>query len=454
MRPLRSAVLGSAFALLALSAGAAESAPPEKKKLPAFPGAEGFGTETPGGRGGKVIKVTNLNASGPGSLQAACSTKGRRIVVFDVSGVIRGDVLIEHGGITIAGQTAPGGGVTIRGRLRSRWRPKEPVEDIVIRFLRVRPGPSKGVTGDAVALPSNSRVVIDHVSCSWGTDETVDIYESRDVTVQWCTIEESDTKGHSKGQHNYGLINGPKGGRVSIHHNLFAHHVERSPAVAAPPADVRNNVVYNFYVALEHAGHKPKDGGFNIVGNFYARGPNSPKTVFPFNFKGAASYFMRDNLIEGVGLVQDPWAERAKLKSKGFQARDYRRVAREFAVPPVATQAPREAYELVLKQAGCFPRDAVTKRMIEETRAGTGSWGRHEPDDLMAGLDTAARPPEDSDGDGMPDAWEQAAGLDPADGSDHSKRMPSGYTAIEDYLNQMAARRIAGARRGEPEVAR
>lgn len=129
----------------------------EAGQLPAFPGAEGFGAVAKGGRGGRVIKVTNLRADGPGSLNAACQAKGPRVIVFDVSGVIEGDVVIEYGAVSIMGQTAPGAGVTIAGSLKTRYRAGRAIDDIVIRFLRVRPPRASGASGDAIQLSENKR---------------------------------------------------------------------------------------------------------------------------------------------------------------------------------------------------------------------------------------------------------------------------------------------------------
>ena len=430
------------LAPLAASSSASGQSGGGPDPLPAFPGAEGFGAATPGGRGGQVVKVTNLDPRGPGSLQAACSSEGPRIVVFDVSGVIPGNVTIEHGRISILGQTAPGAGITIAGMLATRYGSREPINDVVVRFLRVRPPNAQGESGDAIQFSQNQRVILDHVSCSWACDETIDIYGARDVTIQWCTIEESVVTGHPKGRHNCGLISGPGGGRVSIHHTLFAHHARRCPAVANGPSDVRNNVVYNFRDGLSHEGHMPNDLGFNLVGNYYRRGPSDPK-IFPFCFKGTISYYLRDNFIEGIGMIQDPWAEADKLLGLKYYADRGRKAPQEFPVPEIATHPPQEAYRLVLRQAGCFPRDAVTQRVIRETRSGTGSWGRHGPEDLMQGLQ-AEEPAADTDGDGMPDAWETAHGLDLEDGSDHRRIMKSGYTAIEEYCNETAARVLGG----------
>jgi len=411
--------------------------------LPSFPGAEGFGARTPGGRGGRVIKVTNLNTSGPGSLQAACSAEGPRIVVFEVSGVIPGDVSIEHGQITIMGQTAPGAGITIKGMLSTPWDPEglARYEDIVIRFLRIRPDPRPGISwADGIQFSGVRRCVLDHISCSWASDETIDIYTAQDITIQWCTIEESDTQGHPKGRHNYGLISGPEGQMVSIHHTLYAHHSRRCPAIANGPSDIRNIVVYNFRDGLSHEGHTPNNLGFNIIGNYYKPGPNEPN-IFPFNFVSNVSYYLRDNYIEGVGMIQDPWAEAYKLYGLQYYASKGVKAEQETVVPPVTTHSPLEAYELVLEKAGCFPRDTVTRRTIAEVRNCTGSWGRHDPGDLMAGL-TPKTPPTDSDNDGMPDAWERANGLDPSDGTDHNTIMSSGYTAIEEYCNMLAEKLI------------
>lgn len=438
----RPCLLWFVFAWMLGASGEAQADDPTDS-LPCFPGAEGWGATTPGGRGGRVIKVTNLNTSGPGSLQAACSAKGPRIVVFDTSGVIPGGVSIDHGRITIMGQTALGAGITIKGMLSTPWDPLglARYEDIVIRFLRIRPDPIPGVSwADAIQFSGVRRCVLDHISCSWASDETVDIYTTQDITIQWCTIEESDTEGHPEGRHNCGLISGPEGGRVSIHHTLFAHHSRRCPAIANGPSDIRNIVVYNFRDGLSHEGHTPNNLGFNIIGNYYKRGPNDPR-IFPFCFMDRISYYLRDNYIEGVGMIQDPWAEADKLYGLQYYARYGVKAEEEYWVPPVTTHTPEENYDLVLESAGCFPRDTVTRRTIEEVKSGTGSWGRHDPGDLMAGL-TPAAPSTDTDNDGMPDAWERTKGLDPNDGTDHNVIMASGYTAIEEYCNMVAARLI------------
>ncbi|MFH1068797.1 MAG: pectate lyase precursor [Candidatus Glassbacteria bacterium] len=411
--------------------------------IPAFPGAEGFGAYSIGGRGGRVIHVTSLAPNGPGSLQEALATQGPRIIVFDTSGVIRGDLEIPYGQVTILGQTAPGAGITINGMLATVYDEsgKARYDDIVIRFLRVRPfRRSQPVSwADALQFSGGYRCVLDHMTFSWASDETVDIYSSRYVTVQWCTVEESDMEGHEEGVHNYGMISGPEGGPLTVHHTLFAHHRRRCPAVANAPCDVRNNVVYDFRDGFLHD-NDPNDGTFNIVGNYWKTGP-SESQIFPFCFWAGAHYYLADNYFvdpQYTGLIQDPWAERDKLNGiKYYADRGGLKADVPGEVPPVTTHTPQEAYELVLERAGCFPRDTVSRRTINEVRTRTGLWGRHEPADLLAGLSPAA-PPRDTDRDGMPDAFERGRGLDPADSTDHSKVMHSGYTAIEEYANQLA----------------
>jgi pectate lyase len=425
--------------------------PPPGGEVLAFPGAEGFGARATGGRGGRVIKVTSLAASGPGSLQAALDVNAPRIVVFDVSGVIQGDVLVRYGNVTIAGQTAPGGGLTIAGHLFGAYDAS--VQNIIVRHLRVRP-PRCGTGCDAaqydgIQFSRNSRLIIDHVSVAYGADETIDIYEADDVTVQWTTIEASQVANHPDGQiHNYGLIHGPDGHRISYHHNLCANHSRRCPAIANGPADVRNNVAYNVRHAFLHS--NPAQGDFNLVGNFFKQGPND--SLFPFYFDDEdtsagtrPSYYLRDSYVDDpgqlVGVVDNPWAE-PYFTDLYLDASH--RTTTEFdlgaAVPgyvPVTTATSLQAYEAVLAGAGAFPRDAFTAATVDQVRTRTGGWDPALPADLMAGLVPGAAP-VDTDADGMPDAWEVARGLNPSDGEDHRTVMASGYTAIEEYVNGLA----------------
>ncbi len=423
---------------------------PGRGDLPAFPGAEGFGARATGGRGGRVIAVTTLRARGPRSMQQAVAAPGPRIVVFAVSGVIAGDIVIPHGDITIAGQSAPGAGITLAGRLSTRYR--YGVDNIIVRHIRVRPvyDGSEGEQFDAIQFSRSKRIMIDHVSVGFGVDETVDLYEARDVTVQWSIIESSATRGHPEGKHNYGLINGPDGARISVHHNLFAHHKNRCPAIANGPAEVINNVAYNVRHAFVH--HNPASGPFNIVGNYYKAGGDDQ--LIPFWFDDEAgfqardlAYYLRDNYIDDPGsscpgMVQNPWKECrqdlfAREKQRAETEFDFRGVSRYWA--PVKIDSPTDAYDRVLRRAGTFPRDVVSRRSVRETRKRTGRWGSRIPERLMDGL-AAGQAPADGDGDGMADDWERENGLDPGSRADQQRVMPSGYPAIEDYLNHLADR--------------
>lgn len=452
------------FGLVAacLVAGSAFPAVSAAQSLPSFPGAEGFGAIATGGRGGQVIKVTTLASSGPGSLQAALDTPGPRIIVFEVSGVIVGDHTVNHGDVTIAGQTAPGAGITISGRLFGKYDTS--VNNIIVRHIRVRPtyGGQPGNQFDAIQFSRNSQLMLDHVSASWGVDETVDLYEAKDVTVQYSTIVESATSGHPEGVHNYGLINGPDGHRISLHRNLFAHHKNRAPAIANGPAEVTNNVIYNVRHGFVH--HNPASGQFNIVGNVYIQGPND--TLYPFWFDDETpgsdptmGYHLADNYIDDpgdyVGVVNDPWAQpllHPSFSDMFASAAHYAPSAYDFtaSVPghhPVTIDPSSQTLADVLAEAGAFPRDVVTTRVVGEVQGRSGSWGVVAPSSLMAGL-TAGAPPVDADDDGIADGWETTHGLDPSNGNDHATVMPSGYTAIEEYINELADDLVYGTTPG------
>ncbi|MFO7899882.1 MAG: HEAT repeat domain-containing protein [Planctomycetota bacterium] len=423
-------------------------------ELPAFPGAEGYGARAAGGRGGQVIRVTTLKPRGPGSLQAACDAKGPRIVVFAVSGVIRGDIRVRHGRITIAGQTAPGAGITIDGRLRCR-----DMNDAIIRFLRVRP--TRG-GGDAIGIYRSDDVIVDHVSACWGGDETLSPTVCRNVTVQWCAIEES-TIGWEGCMyygllHNYAMLVGYSDKPATLHHNLFAHHTTRTP-LAGVDLDYRNNVVYNVYGGVDwhpkrfnkRAPGKPFR--FNAVGNYLKAGPGAPHfrdgplvmkyskpavrcAVPRISSRSAAMYADGNYLAHRGGYVD--------LKGDA---------ARPWPMPEVTTHTAERAYAFVLALAGCLPRDAVGRRTVCEVRTGTGSWGALKPGDLMAGLEPG-KPPADADKDGMPDDWEAKHELDPRDPADAGKIVPkgaskddrhAGYTYVEFYANECADELVAEA---------
>jgi hypothetical protein len=412
-----------------------------------------------GGRGGQVYKVTTLAASGTGSLQWALDRPGPRIIVFAVSGVIQGDVHIPHGNVTIAGQTAPGAGITIHGHLTTTFGTT--FGNLVIRHLRVRPPLSNADwppdQHDAIQFSTNHTMILDHVDVSHGIDESFDLYGgAKDVTVQWSAITfPVHGGGHPDGPaHNYGLLNGPGGGRISIHHNLFVHNKARTPALAEGPADVRNNVVYNGREGFVH--HNPANGDFNIVGNYYKDGPSANLAPLWFDPENEdlpipTRYWVWDNWVDHpgtfTGRVDNPFttpgfADAYSFSCCGIQAGQFN-AAGELnftgfpGYVPIPTESPAAAYNAVLERAGAWPRDLVNTWAVDETRARTGSWGNRRPADWLQGL-TPGTPPTDSDGDGMPDAWEASRGLNPANGTDHGTVRPSGYTAIEEYVNELA----------------
>jgi len=431
-------------------------------RRPAFPGAEGYGEAAIGGRGGKIIHVTTLTSTGPGSLAEACAAEGPRIVVFDVAGVIKAPLAgkgrrrlyIKHGNLTIAGQTAPGKGITIEGALRTVGKD---VNDIVIRFIRLRPDcyapafrPVAHNNADCVGINYCQRAILDHCTVSWGNDECVDLINSKYVTLQWCTVEESDIQWEGGDEpHNFAIIVGYTGGCYSIHHNLVAHHHSRAPAFTAlkQELDYRNNVMYNF-------GTSTSSGFGNVIGNIAKAGPGAP-WAFPRIYYPPATLtlpdispykrggtFLRGNYRSWAGGYVD------------LPTTKYRTKAQPVPAASVTTHVAEEAYDLVLAHAGCLPRDEVSARTIHEVRTGTGSWGRHDPPGDWRERLAGGTPPKDTDRDGMPDDWETAHKLDPNDLKDANKIVPpgvskgnrhSGCTYIEFYINERADSLIAEA---------
>ena len=434
-------------------------------ELRAFPGAEGWGASSRGGRGGRVIKVTNLNASGPGSLAEACAADGPRIVVFEVSGVIHGDIRITRPYITIAGQTAPGAGITVEGVVSSY---DYGAHDIIIRHLRVRPRRDIGAGGDCIQLgglgPTKSgtyNIILDHLSLSWGNDEIIDLYHAHHVTVQWCTIEESDDLGHTKGAHNYGLISAAEdNGAVSIHHNLWAHHARRVPCLAPyrenAASEFCNNVIYNCRGGYVDDGHGDRARSpVNIHGNYYRRGPQTQDRIYPFALSPHMSYYVRDNYFEDWGYQGHPqhwtWGGPDRAPKWVQFNNNGRELDGPAMTPEIELLDATAAYPEVLSKAGCWPRDRVTRRTIQEVTTQTGSWGRNAPieptDEWFLEALTPGRAPADTDDDGLPDAWEKSHSLNINDPDDATRVVTEGesqsdrhlgYTHIEYYINELA----------------
>lgn len=408
--------------------------------VPAFPGAEGFGAEATGGRGGHVVYVTNLDDDGPGSFRDAVA-EGNRTVLFQVSGTIRlsSTLTIRESNITVAGQTAPGDGICLRGKeLLVRG------DNIIIRFLRLRPGDELGQEHDSLTIRGSDRFVIDHCSMSWSVDSVNDVVRNTTRgTVQWCIVSEPlNDSVHSKGPHGYGT--GWGSGRSagnSYHHNLIAHCNSRSPRIGSEPralVDVRNNVIYNMGSGWAYGGERAR---INYVGNYYKPGPSTthPHELFRVSTRQTRMY-LQDNIVEGQPDVTANNAD--GLIADGETIDLTATVVRDpFAVPPVTTDSAADAYELVLRYSGAVlpRRDAVDQRVIADVRQGTGRIIDSQSE--VGGwpeLQSAA-PPLDSDGDGLPDPWELAHQLDPQEPSDSAQLGSSGYTRLEQYLHELAA---------------
>jgi HEAT repeat protein len=416
-------------------------------RLPAFPGAEGFGAVAVGGRGGTVIHVTNLKPSGPGSFGAAMAAKGPRIIVFDVSGVIpkgrgkHGSYPVQDGRLTLAGQTAPGPGVALEGKLDLSG-----MEDVIVRHLRIRfTGPDGG---DSVLVHGSTRVILDHVSVSWGADESLSLPGTKNATVQYTTIEESRLCWEGGDEpHNFGMI--ISGGPSSLNHVLFAHHHRRTPVSQYGIfLDYRNSVIYNC-----DTGPGAPPGGGNVVSNYLKHGPGArfgyPRIYHPVGTMACpdltlgrkpGKLFVRGNYVTHRAGYFEPETRHERLKYG-------RPAAKPFPAPEVKTYVAEEACRRVMACAGALPRDEITGRCIYETRTGTGRWDEVHPRGDWRGRMKGHKAPADSDRDGMPDDWETVHGLAPRDPADAHRTVPAGaspadrhkgYTFIEYYINERA----------------
>jgi len=412
-------------------------------RLPAFPGAEGFGSATPGGRGGAVIFVTTLQDSGPGSFRAACQAKGPRIILFRVSGIIdlASTIVITEPFLTVAGQSAPGDGICLRGHGVVVTN----THDVVIRHLRVRPGDIAKKETDALSVYKSQNVVIDHCSASWATDETISVTGAgtSEVTVQWCIISESLNRSvHGKGPHGYGSLLRADG-RVSFHHNLYAHHSNRNPRPGTYGdmnrgilLDFRNNVIYDWG---RRAGYTAADkASLNYIANYLKPGPstNPDARSYAFHVGGSTTTLYADsNRIENQPEKdQDNWSMIALPKDLNMA--DVR-LPGPLEVASVTTEPPDIAYRLVLEGAGATrPRgDPVDMRIMSEVRSGTGRIIDSQRDVGGWPEYRSGKLPLDTDNDGMPDDWERKSGLNPELADDKGDADGDGYTNLEEYLN-------------------
>lgn len=438
---------------------------------PAFPGAEGYGKFTTGGRNGRVIEVVNLDGDeSVGSLRAALNTPGSDpvTIVFRVSGTImlaKGQVKVARSNMTIAGQTAPGDGICIKnGYLKFSG------SNLIIRFMRFRPGDNAGLSDLSSLGNENSKnIIIDHCSLSWSNEESHTCYDNKFITVQWCILSESLYKSFdSKGARSYGSQWG--GQYASYHHNLLAHNVSRSPRVngarshdTVAVCDFRNNVIFNWgksgavYGGELEVPAPNAQCSINWVNNYYKPGP---ATALPLLFaspsyesrkgaaKGYAKWFFSGNYMEGEdSLNNDNW-KGVDIKNVGTAANI--KASKEFEVEKPGTESAQNAYKQVLAKAGAiFPkRDAIDLRIVNEVKGkveigGSGAYGKNkgiiDSQKSIGGWTElkTRKVPIDTDHDGMPDIWEKVNRLNPHSADDRNQLAADGYTMLEVYLNHL-----------------
>ena len=491
--------------------------PMQAQNAPAFPGAEGHGRYTTGGRGGKVIHVTNLNDDGNGSLRWALSQSGAKTIVFDVSGYIDlKSQLNVSSNTTIAGQTAPGDGITLRYYTLYFGN----CDNVIVRFIRSRRSQVKDVNDGADATWGRNRknIILDHCSFSWSIDEVASFYDNLNFTMQWCNITEGLNAGHNKGNHSYGGIWGGKD--ASFHHNFIAHVQNRAPrfngarydwdgydktlyenSIQAERVDFRNCVMYNWGNGNGCYGG-PGGGYINMVNNYYKAGPGTSNKTRVTQvsvsdasnggnnpFPGYASrYYINGNYvtaasspenydwqgviydsglytINGEKYIADPnhYYGENQTYEKNTNGVDCIRLKLDEPIDAgeVTTHNAQTAYEKVLKYCGAsYVRDACDLRYAEEAENGTTTFmgaivkcagildiindpeGTEDPTTASyPTLREEKRPADfDTDGDGIPDEWETANGLNPSDDSDGNAYTIDSegiYTNIEVYLNSL-----------------
>jgi pectate lyase len=423
----------------------------------AFPGAEGFGAFSQGGRGGDVYTVTNLNDIGAGSLRDGIeSAKGPRTIVFATSGLIKlkSTLKVDKDYITIAGQTAPGDGICLRDACLSIS-----ANHVVIRYIRSRLGCKAGNESDAISISEGHNIILDHCSASWSVDECFSCSngnpgELDSVTVQWSIISEAlHNSIHHKGPHGYGaLIRGCGGTKYTYHHNLFAHNYSRNPRPgnydknprSLDPEgllfDFRNNVMYNW--GGDRPGYDADTASicrYNYVGNYGKPGPDSQKTGYAYNAgcKFFKAYY-QGNYFYG-SIPEDQWSLVKFSKDwTDKELKDYKQSV-PFPTGPIITDTALDAYKNIMTYGGAsLSRDAVDTRVLNEVKSGTGK--------IIGNEDQVGSWPEyktyhvliDSDKDGMPDVWEAKNKLNPNDPQDRNgDRNKDGYTNLEEYLDSI-----------------
>ncbi len=414
--------------------------------VPAFPGAEGFGKYTSGGRGGKVCIVTNLNDDGAGSLRAAIKQKGPRTIVFAVSGTIalESPLVIKNGDVTIAGQSAPGDGICIKN-----YTTTVDADNVIIRYMRFRMGDERKHQDDSFNGRGHSRIIIDHCSMSWSIDETASMYWNRDFTMQWCIVAESMKNSfHEKGPHGYGGIWG--GENATFHHNLLASHTSRNPRFGGSESvpnkpdelvDFVNNVIFNWGSNATYGGEK---GRYNVMNNYYKAGPatvkNADRIIEPWEPFG--QFYIKGNVLAGDDKVTQDNALGVQGQKKTSATAAM--IDKPFRVEMINMQTATDTYHTVIQKVGAnLHRDQVDLRILQDLVGGRPTEGKDHNGIIDSQKDVGGWPelkslpaPNDTDQDGIPDDWETQHGLDPNNPNDSSghKTDPL-YTDLEVYLN-------------------
>ena len=484
--------------LLLLTAGKVQA---QFDSAPAFPGAEGHGRYTVGGRGGAVYHVTSLADDGsPGTLRWACEKAGKRTIVFDVSGTIylTKELRLRNGYVSILGQTAPGDGICV-----ADYPFSISASQVIIRYMRFRLGNRKVAyhEGDGLGGMDQANIVIDHCSVSWSVDECLSVYGSKNISVQWNMVDQSMVDcGHSKGKHGYGGNWGGSG--ASYHHNLLAHHTSRTPRLGPRPStqkdermDLRNNVIYNWGGNGCYGG---EGMNVNIVNNYYKPGPGTPSGTKGMRIAAigirTTEYTKHDtdkpNEWDAMWHVWGDFYVNGNVNAKYSDVtldnweygiynqidnstvdntftrvtRDTMRIDKPITFGNITTHTAEVAYSKVLKYAGAsYRRDShdtfiandVENGTATYTGSGNGKGFINSQDDMRpegASSDWSAwpsleslTPQQDSDGDGMPDEWEKKYGLDPNDASDANRYNLDSrryYTNIEVYCNSIVEEQI------------
>lgn len=466
----------------------------------AFPTAEGFGALATGGRGGKVVVITNLedDANNPpeGSFRWALQQHpGEPItVIFKVSGLIdlKSELRCKRDNFTIAGQTAPGDGICIKGNKVNLGGST----NFILRHLRFRIGvvvkadgtPDAAGNG-SIGIKNSKNFIVDHCTFGWSGEENMTVYDNHYTTVQWCIIHEGlYASGHNKGARSYATQWG--GSPATYHHNLIAHNVSRTPRINGAGniledrnvlLDYINNVNYNWGGSLGcYGGEREVKGAThecNFVNNYYKQGPatNTSWTNFVRIERqrdgrisvGPSYWYITGNKMVDINgatiskVTDDNWL--GINNNSGYLLDSLKwpapfNIEEKYQLKTI--ESADDAFLSVLDRAGAFPRDAVDTRIIDETFAGTASGKGTKETFLKGGIEQTSpfynipkgiidepegaggypvynseSAPVDSDGDGMPDDWELANGLDPNDPADGNKMTVSGYTALEVYLN-------------------